>query len=94
MKHTPLSYIFTLVEQYFISLKLYIESMNDELSDDIKKKFILPLTIDHELQDHEEKVFHNAPVFPTRNLQFEPNIGFMKLQMEIGYLKFSKIVPR
>ena len=34
--------------------------MNDELSDDIKKKFILPLTI--ELQDHKEKVFHNALV--------------------------------
>ena len=34
--------------------------MNDDLSDDIKKKFMLPLTI--ELQDHEEKVFHNTPV--------------------------------
>ena len=34
--------------------------MNDELSDDIKKKFMLPLTT--ELQDHKEKVFHNAPV--------------------------------
>ena len=36
--------------------------MNDELSDDIKKKFMLPLTI--ELQDHKENVFHNAPVSP------------------------------
>ena len=34
--------------------------MNDELPDDIKKKFRLPLQI--ELQDHKEKVFHNAPV--------------------------------
>ena len=66
--------------------------MNDKLSYDIKKKFILPLTI--ELQDHKEKVFQNAPVSPTRNLQFEPNIGFMRLQMEIHYLKFGKIVPR
>ena len=33
------------------------------ISDDIKKKFILPLTI--ELQDHKEIVFHNAPVSPT-----------------------------
>ena len=38
--------------------------MNDELSDDIKKKFILPLT--SELQNHKEKVFHNAPVSPTK----------------------------
>ena len=36
--------------------------MNDELSDDIKKKFMLPLTI--ELQDQKEKVFDNAPVSP------------------------------
>ena len=33
--------------------------MNDELSDDIKKKFILPQMI--ELQDHREKVFHVSP---------------------------------
>ena len=46
--------------------------MNDALSDDIKKKFMLPLTI--ELQDHEEKVFHNAPVSSTRNLQFESDM--------------------
>ena len=39
--------------------------MNDELSDGIKKKFMLPLTI--ELQDHKEKVFHNAPVSPTEH---------------------------
>ena len=32
--------------------------MNDGLSDDIKKKFMLPVTI--ELQDHKEEVFHNA----------------------------------
>ena len=37
--------------------------MNDELSDDIKKKFMLILTI--ELQDHKEKVFHKAPVSPA-----------------------------
>ena len=37
--------------------------MNDELSDDIKRKFMLPLTI--ELLDHKEKVFHDAPVSPT-----------------------------
>ena len=35
-------------------------SMNDGLSDDIKKKFMLPLTI--ELHDPKEKVFHNAKV--------------------------------
>ena len=34
--------------------------MNDGLSDDIKKKFTLPLTI--ELHDHIKKVFHNSPV--------------------------------
>ena len=34
--------------------------MNDELSDDIKKELMLPLTI-----DHKEKVFHNASVSPT-----------------------------
>ena len=45
--------------------------MNDELSDDIKKKFMLPLTI--ELQDHKEEVLHNAPVFPT---EFEVQYGF------------------
>ena len=39
--------------------------MNDELSDDIKKKFMLPLTI--ELHDHREKVFHNSPVSPKYN---------------------------
>ena len=37
--------------------------MNSELSDDIKKKFMLPLKI--ELQDHKEKVFHNDQVSPT-----------------------------
>ena len=41
-------------------MKIYIKSMNDEPFDDIKKKFMLPLMI--ELQDHEEKVFHNLPV--------------------------------
>ena len=34
--------------------------MNDGISDDIKKKFMLPLTI--ELQDHKGKVFHCDPV--------------------------------
>ena len=37
--------------------------MNDELTDDIKKKFMLPLTI--ERHDPKEKVFHNALVFST-----------------------------
>ena len=37
--------------------------MSDELADDIKKKFMLSLTI--ELQDHKEKVFHKAPVSPN-----------------------------
>ena len=41
--------------------------MNDGLSDDIKKKFMLPLTI--ELQDHKVKVFRNATVFPTASNQ-------------------------
>ena len=36
--------------------------MNDELSDDINKKFMFPLTI--ELQDHKEKVFYNEKVSP------------------------------
>ena len=36
---------------------MYIWSENDKLSDDTKKKFMLPLTT--ELQDHKEKVFHN-----------------------------------
>ena len=34
--------------------------MNDELSDNIKKTFMLPLRI--EVQD--KKVFHNAPISP------------------------------
>ena len=34
--------------------------MNITVSDDIKKRFALPLVI--ELQDHKEKVFHNALV--------------------------------
>ena len=34
--------------------------MNDELYDDIKKKFMLPLAT--ELHDNKEKVFRNAPV--------------------------------
>ena len=36
--------------------------MNDGLSVDIQKKFMLPLT--SELHDPKEKVFHNAPVSP------------------------------
>ena len=56
LKHTLLSYNFTIVKQHLLSLKMYIKSMNDELSDDIKKKSMSPLTI--ELQDHKEKVFH------------------------------------
>ena len=39
--------------------------MNDELSDDVKKEFMLPLTI--ELQDHKEKVFRNTPVSPNNS---------------------------
>ena len=57
LKRTPFSYILTLVKQYLISLKMYI---NDGLSDDVKKKFMLPLMT--ELHDSKEKVFHNAPV--------------------------------
>ena len=38
--------------------------MHDGLSDYMKKKLTLPLTI--ELHDPKEKVFHNAPVSPTR----------------------------
>ena len=37
--------------------------MDDGLSDDIKKKFMLPMTTD--LQDHKEKVFNNAAISPT-----------------------------
>ena len=62
LKHTLLSYIFMLVKQYLFSVKMYIHSMNDKLSNDVKKKITLPLTT--ELQDHTEKVFHNAPVSP------------------------------
>ena len=36
--------------------------MMDELSYDIKK-FMLPLMI--ELRDHQEKMYHKAPVSPT-----------------------------
>ena len=43
--------------------------MNDGLSDDITKKFMLPLTI--ELEDHKEKMFHNAPVSPKLTYQNE-----------------------
>ena len=39
---------------------MYIYSMNDELSDNIKKKFMLSLTI--ELHDHKENVFHKSPL--------------------------------
>ena len=67
---------------------MYIQHMNEELNDDIKKKFMLPLTI--ELQDHEENVFRNAPVSPVKNLQFELN----ETTIEIRSLKFDKIVPR
>ena len=40
--------------------------MNDGLSGDIKKKFMLPLTI--KLHDPKENVFHNVPVSPTITL--------------------------
>ena len=40
--------------------------MNDGLSNDTKKKFMLLLTID--LQDHKEKVFHIAQVSHTSSL--------------------------
>ena len=43
--------------------------MNDELSDDIKKKFLLPLTI--ELQDHKEKCF----VTPLSNFLLSNLLG-------------------
>ena len=44
-----LSYIFKLIKQYLFGLIIYIQSKND----DIKKKFMLPLTI--ELQDIKKK---------------------------------------
>ena len=44
--------------------------MNDGLSNDIKKKFMLPLTI--ELHYPKEKVFHNAPVSPTISTYLGP----------------------
>ena len=47
--------------------------MNDELSDDVKEKFMLPLTI--ELQDHKEKLFYNAPVSPISRLQRAKTLG-------------------
>ena len=50
-----------LVKQYLFGLKMYKKSMNDELSGNIKKNFMLPLMI--ELQDHKEKVSHNGPVY-------------------------------
>ena len=60
--------------------------MNDELSDDIEKKFMLPLTI--ELQDHKEKVFHNAPVSAT--FEMFPILVFpiflLCLKLETDYL--------
>ena len=46
---------------------MYIQSMNDGLSDDIKKKFMLPLTI--EPQDRKEKVFHNGAVSPIHTYE-------------------------
>ena len=52
-------YFLKLVKQYLVSSKMYIWSMNGELSDDIKK-FMLPLTI--ELHDSKQKVFHNTQV--------------------------------
>ena len=52
--------------------------MNDGLYDDIKKKFMLPLTT--ELQNHKEKVFHNASASLTvRNHGF--NCTFMYLTL-------------
>ena len=44
--------------------------MNDQLSNDIKKKFMLPMTI--EIQDHKEKVFHNDPVSNNNLIQIFP----------------------
>ena len=55
--------------------------MNDELSDDIKKKFMLSLTI--ELQDH-KKVLHNAPVSPTETdstLTVLPSESFLHFEI-------------
>ena len=42
--------------------------MNDQLSDDIKKKFMLLLTT--ELHDPKKKVFHNAPFSPTNKAYY------------------------
>ena len=46
LKHSPLSHIFTFIKKYLFSFKMYIKTMNDELSDDMRKTFILPLTIE------------------------------------------------
>ena len=47
--------------------------MNDELSDDIKKKLMLPLMID--LQDRKEKVFHKTPVSPIPYTIYDHNMS-------------------
>ena len=52
--------------------------MNDELSNDIKKKLMLSLTI--ELQDHNEKVFRNVPVSPSCPVKFT-SLHFTSLDM-------------
>ena len=54
--------------------------MNDGLSGDIKKKFMLPLTI--ELKDHKEKLFHNAPVSPTGRLSEGLQTSFIRILEE------------
>ena len=60
--------------------------MNDRLSDDIKKNFMLSLTI--ELQDYKQKVFHNAPVSPDLLIKLS-SIYIRKLEKS---LKVSTVI--
>ena len=60
LKHSPLSYILVFVKQYLISLKMYIYSMNDGLSDDIKKQ--VHLGTEDWLHDPKDKMLHSATV--------------------------------
>ena len=55
--------------------------MNAELSDDIKKTFILPLTI--ELQNHKEKCF----ITPQPLLQFSE--GFLSHSVSMAWFSYS-----
>ena len=59
---------------------MYIWYINDVLSDDIKKKFMLPLTI--ELQDHKEKCF----ITPQSPLL----LAVQPVEVVFNWAKFSK----